>query len=61
MSVSKSDFLVINQVELDSYQERQLTHDIAYHPDIVSLGTPKRMTHVALASREVSWCALSRF
>lgn len=33
---------------LDSLQARQFEHDQKYHPEIVSLGTQRRMTHVAL-------------
>lgn len=33
---------------LDQLQALQLDHDTRFHADIVALGTPKRMTHVAL-------------
>jgi hypothetical protein len=38
----------INASQIDSYQLLQMKHDEIYHPDILSLGVPRRMNHITL-------------
>jgi hypothetical protein len=38
----------IDASQIDSYQLLQMKHDEIYHPDILSLGVPRRMNHVTL-------------
>lgn len=45
--ISISETLSIESA-FDQFQASQRAHDNAYHPDIVSLGTHRRMTHVTL-------------